>query len=190
MSRLVLEPTSTAQWKALVSEAAANCDCCLEEELESYLVFLLMRFTARPELANRVLALEYLQSMTATGSLQVEQLRDVGDQCLLYSGLYPHQASRRLVRVSYFVALGRSAYSHLAERLRHTSAEIYTGLSDAFVGLMDVLNAMRECGSEPAMDLVEAAELWQDTRSQRALKLIQEATDGELVWHSGDENSH
>lgn len=190
MPRLVLEPTSTAQWQALVSEAAANCDCCLEEEIESYLVFLLMRFTARPDLASRVLAIEYLQSMTATGSLQVEQLRDVGDQCLLYSGLYPRQASRRLVPVSYFVALGRSAYSHLAERVRHTSAEIYTGLSDAFVGLMDVLNAMRECGSEPAMTLVEAAELWQDTRSQRALRVVQDATGGLVVWHKDARKAH
>lgn len=190
MPQLVLEPTSTAQWKALVSEAAAACDCCLDEELESYLVFLLMRFTARPDLASRVLAIDYLRGMASTGTLQVAQLRDVGDQCLLYSGLYPRQASRRLVPVSYFVALGRSAYSHLAERVRHTSAEIYTGLSEAFVGLMDVLNAMRECGSEPAMTLVEAAELWQDTRSQRALQVLKKASDGQLVWHKDSDKAH
>ena len=44
MTRLILEPTSVAQWQALVREAQSECNCNLDETLESYLVFLLMRF--------------------------------------------------------------------------------------------------------------------------------------------------
>jgi hypothetical protein len=190
MPQLILEPTSTAQWQALVSEAAASCECRLDETIESYLVFLLMRFTARPELANRVLALEYLQGVTASGTLQVEKLRDVGDQCLLYSGLYPRQAERRLVRVSYFVGLGRAAYGQLAERLRHATADMYAGLAEAFVVMMDVLQAMRAFGTGSPTTPLEALELWKDTRSERALKILQAATEAWPLWHSDSDRSH
>ncbi|WJW75519.1 hypothetical protein QVG61_00060 [Thiohalobacter sp. IOR34] len=185
MKSLVLEPTSTAQWHALVSEAEAACECRLGEELQSYLVFLLMRFAARPDLAGRVMALEFLRGVTASGRFQVEQLRDVGDQCLLYSGFYPQQAERRLVRVSYFVGLGRSAYGMLAERLRHAAAQVYQNLSEGFVSLRDVLAAMRELDGEPVLDPLHQAELWQDTGSRQARRALAGLSDALPV--PGDE---
>lgn len=177
MKRLVLEPTSTAQWHALVSEAEAACDYRLAEELESYLVFLLMRFVGKPELAGRTLALEYLHSVHAEGRVRRERLRDVGDQCLLYSGFFPQQAERRLVRISYFVDLGRSAYQQLAAALQHQGADVFVRLSEAFVQLRDVLQAMRELHGEPALDALQAAELWGDTGSRHAFRLLQRFTD-------------
>lgn len=167
--KLVLQPTSTAQWQALVSEAEQACATRLDEELQSYLVFLLMRFTSRPELAARILALDFLHGMTTRGRLQEEQLRDVGDQCLLYSGFYPEQAQRRLVNHAYFIDLGRSAYGTLAERVRHATAEVYAQLAEAFVHLRDILQAMRELDSEAALDPLHNAGLWQETGSRRAL---------------------
>lgn len=179
MPRIVLEPTSTAQWHALVSEAEAACECRLGEELESYLVFLLMRFAARPDLASRVMALEFLRSMRAQGALQAEQLRDVGDQCLLYSGLYPERAERRLVRVGYYVDMGRSAYGLLAERLRHAAAEVYARLSEGFVSLRDVLSAMREMDPQAALDPLAQAEIWLETGSEHARRRLAEVTGSE-----------
>lgn len=177
MNRLVLEPTSTAQWHALVSEAEAACECRLAEELESYLVFLLMRFTGKPELAGSLLALEYLRGALEAGGIRRERLRDVGDQCLLYSGLFPQQAERRLVRISYFVELGRSAYHQLAASLHHRGADMYTHLSEAFVQLRDVLQAMRELHGESAIDPLHAAELWSDTGSRHAFRQLRRLTD-------------
>lgn len=166
--KLVLHPTSTAQWQALVNEAEQACATHLDQELQSYLVFLLMRFTSRPELAARVLALDFLQGVSSRGRLQEEQLRDVGDQCLLYSGFYPEQARRRLVNHTYFIDLGRSAYGTLAERLRHATAEVYAQLAEAFVHLRDVLQTMRELDGETLLDPLHNAELWQQTGSRRA----------------------
>ena len=39
MPRLILEPTSRAQWQTLVHEAQSVCNRELDETLESYLVF-------------------------------------------------------------------------------------------------------------------------------------------------------
>jgi len=92
MRQLILEPTTQAQWQTLVHEAQYACDRELDETLESYLVFLLMRFTDKPQCMSRVMAQDYLSSQAASGGERVERLRDVGDHCLLFSGLFPQLA--------------------------------------------------------------------------------------------------
>ncbi|HHJ80507.1 MAG TPA: hypothetical protein ENJ65_02620, partial [Candidatus Tenderia electrophaga] len=90
MSNIVIEATTTAQWQRLVCEAEANANLQLDETLESYLTFTLMRFSQRPELTNSIMALEFLDGIQTQGQQQHGQLRDVGDKCLLLSGLFPH----------------------------------------------------------------------------------------------------
>jgi len=172
MTQLVLQSTATAQWHDLVNEAQQAAHCQLDETLESYLVFLLERFSRRPDMLSRILARDYLEA-NARGGQQNEQLRDIGDHCLLFSGLFPQLAERRLVRVSYFVSLGRSAYDRIATS-GHSINDLYAGLSRGFIQLMDILHAIRGLGDEhnERMRPLQAYELWQDTGSQQAYKLV------------------
>jgi hypothetical protein len=85
MDKLIIQPTAMAEWHSLVLEAEVASSLELGEELESYLVFLLLRFSARPEMAQSILALEFLQSLHTLGEKRLEQLRDLGDKCLLFS---------------------------------------------------------------------------------------------------------
>ncbi len=172
MQTLILEPTSRSQWQVLVQEAQASCDRRLDETLESYLVFLLMRFCDRPLCTSRIIAEDYLNSQACSGKLRIERLRDVGDHCLLFSGMFPQLAERRLVRVSYFVNLGRSSYQQLSDRLDHNWSVVYEHLSRAFVILMDVLHAMRELGGESVLTPFQAMDLWQDTGSRRCYEQL------------------
>ncbi len=182
MQSLLLHPTPTAQWRAIVHEAQAAADRHLDEDLESYLVFLLMRFTDRPEMVNAVLALEFLSGVASLGSLRQERLRDVGDQCLIYSGLFPRQAERRCVNIGYFVGMGRTAYQQLSDVMRHQHSELFGQLAQAFVALMDVLQMIRELGEgRPSLDLLRAMESWSATGSRYALHVLQGATDATPV---------
>lgn len=185
MNSIILEPTETAQWQSLVVEAEKTCHLELSDDLESYLVFLLARFARQPEMAASVLATEFLYGVHAVGSSQQYQLRDVGDKCLLFSGLFPGRAQKRHVRISYFVKLGKSAYGVLSEINKQHLAELYASLSSSFVPLMDVLQAMHQL-TDGQTDLLplEAAELWQDTGSQRALAVLRSYTNGTLVIDS------
>jgi hypothetical protein len=177
MTSLVLQPTDTAQWHALVAEAQQASQHHLNEPLESYLVFMLMRFAERPDLAARAMALEFLEAQLE-GSQKPDRLRDVGDKCLLFSGLFPQLAERRLVRISYFVRLGRSAYHQLAALVDRETDRLYGQLSEAFVPVMDVLQAMRGLSGEPIMDPLTAAELWSDTGSRTAYQALGEISTG------------
>lgn len=172
MTRLILEPTSVAQWQTLVKEAQAACECNLDEALESYLVFMLMRFTERPHCSARIMAEDYLNSHHVQGSKRIECLRDVGDHCLLFSGMFPQLAERRLVRISYFINIGRASYRQLADVLDRGWARVYGNLSEAFVVLTDVLQAMRAPGGESLLSPIQALELWQDTGSRRSYRQL------------------
>lgn len=176
MTSLVLQPTDTAQWHALVAEAQQACQHNLDEPLESYLVFMLMRFTDRADLLARAMALEFLDAQVDDSPRQPDRLRDVGDKCLLFSGFYPKLAEKRLVRVSYFVRLGRSAYQQLATRVERSNDGVYMRLANAFVAVMDVLQAMRGLSGEPALGPLAAAELWADTGSRSAYRALTDST--------------
>ena len=188
MSSLVLQPTDLAQWHALVSDAQVACQQNLDEPIESYLVFLLMRFAERPELAQKVMALEFLHAQQASAQ-KTDILRDVGDQCLLFSGLFPKIAERRMVRVSYFVRIGRTAYDQLGTLVDHKSESMFSRLADCFVRVMDVMHAMRGLSGQSVLEPLAAAELWAETGSQSAYREIIRQSDG-LPVQTDPDNKH
>lgn len=183
MGLLELQPTTTALWHKLVCDAENAINIHLEQELESYLVFLLMRFTRKPAALSNILALEYIRCQTTIGAVRQEQLRDVGDQCLLFSGLFPNIATRRQVKINYYIDLGRGAYLDLSDCLRHSLANIYAQLSTSFVPLMDVLQAIRSLDkantlfNHQPLDPFQAFELWNKENNKHAYKTLTEISD-------------
>lgn len=143
MDKLVLHPTDTSQWYALVNEAQAETRLILNESTESYLVFLLMRFSMASRLIDSILAMDFLNSMKCTGKHQLELLRDVGDKSLLFCGLFPGMAQRRRVSINYFVGIGQTAYLAVSELQDKPGSDLYFQLSDQFIDLQKILQAMR-----------------------------------------------
>lgn len=152
-------------WQTVVKEAEGQCAIILEKELEAYLVALLMRYTNQPDVLQHTAATSFLNAFH-NDVHRTSSLQHVGDQCLLFSGLFPRIAEKRHVKLSYFVKLGQSAYSAISG----TANDLYGSLSMQFVMLMDVLQSIRQ----PA-DLLplEAYEQWSTLGSQRALQMLQ-----------------
>ena len=143
MKQLILHPTDISQWHALVNEAQAATRLILNESTESYLVFLLMRFSQGPKLIESIVAMDFLESMRRPRLLQMELLRDVGDKSLLFCGLFPGIAKKRHVSLSYFFDLGQAAYLTVSELQEKQSASLYLQLSTQFATLQQILQAMR-----------------------------------------------
>ena len=181
MRKILDQPGNMSQWQALVADAEELCGVRLDEELESYLVFTLMRYLRRPEMVHRILALDFLEAFQQSHPQRIEALRDVGDQCLLFSGLFPRRAERRRVRVSYYVDLGRSAYQNLADSLTKIT-HLFARLAEEFIAAMDTLQAIRVIGQRDSGLLpVQAYELWQDTASRQAYEQLLRQTGGQPV---------
>jgi hypothetical protein len=143
MTPILTDVPQLALWTDLVHEAEHGAATRLDEELESYLVFLLMGHTRDVQLDRNAVALDYLLARAESGTRLKQELRDVGDRCLLLAGLYPEQAERRLVSIGYFLELGSRAYDELANALRAGVAELYGHLAQAFAHLVRVLMELR-----------------------------------------------
>jgi len=135
-------------WHELVREGESRAHARLDEDLESYLVFTLMRHLGDAPLAHRVMALELLEALLKDGRRRRDELRDVGDRCLLLAGLYPDLAQRRRVSLRYFVTLGQGAYDQLAQELTRAVAALYAQLARAFAQLVRVLIEVRKLSGE------------------------------------------
>jgi hypothetical protein len=95
------------------------------------------------QLGRNAVALDFLLARAESGRRLRQELRDVGDRCLLLAGLYPEQAQRRLVSLSYFLEIGARAYGELAGALSASIAELYDRLAHAFAHLVRVLMQVR-----------------------------------------------
>lgn len=132
-----------------------------------------MRYTNKPEVIKKILALEFLQGVDLTPAKRTLALQEVGDKCLLFAGLYPNIAAKRLVRISYFVNMGQAAYVRISKK----SNDLYELLSTQFVSLMDVLQSIRLYSKKyPDLLPIQAYELWNDTGSRRALSILRQYT--------------
>lgn len=143
MVDLILHPTDTSQWHALVNEAQVSSQIVLGENSESYLVFLLMRFTQKPYFVESIMALEFLQSMQTTGRTRAARLSEVGDKNLLLCGLFPGLAERRCLQLDYFSGLGQAAYLTASELHDNQLSSLYYQLGSEFKSLQTVLQTMR-----------------------------------------------
>jgi hypothetical protein len=187
MGNLFEHNNATSEWHSLVCEASNFCHIELTEDLESYLVFMLMRFTDAPDIAHSVLALEFLGSAHQVGKQRQQTLRDVGDTCLLFTGFFPGRAQRRRVRISYYIKLGKTAYSSLSGCSKDSMSPLFTDLSDQFVPLMDVLQSMRELESSClSLDALQAEEIWNDTGSQHALETLHKFAGEKIILPPDD----
>lgn len=54
-----------------------------------------------------------------------ERLKDIGDHCLLFAGLFPQHAERRQVRLGHMVELGQNAYHQLHESAPFEAGGLY-----------------------------------------------------------------
>jgi hypothetical protein len=144
----ILTGEGTNLWHDLVREGEQRAQQRLDEDAESYLVFTLMRHHRDAPLAHRTMALELLEALQRSGRRREDELRDVGDRCLLLAGFYPDLAQRRRVDLGYFIALGRGAYAQLADEMRAALARLYAQLAEDFDRLVQVLMAVRGLSGE------------------------------------------
>lgn len=139
MGGAILQGEATGLWRDLVLEGEARSATSLEEDVEAYLVFVLMRHLGDAGLLRRTMALDLLEALEASGRARLDELRDVGDRCLLIAGLFPRVAARRRVGSHYFADLGRGAYANVADAARVAYAELFARLAAAFDAMVAVL---------------------------------------------------
>lgn len=180
MDSLLKQGSATGLWYELVCEAEHAYGKQLDEEIESYLVFMLQRFAAKPNALLSIFALDFLQSLHIRGEQRNLQLRDLGDKCLLLTGLFPGRVERLVLPLNYFIQLGKLAYHTLAlaDQKQESLSTLYAELQEQFVILMDTLHHVRELTNGlPQLSLKQAEDLWQQSGSDYADHILKTYAD-------------
>lgn len=165
---LFTNPSNLILWQDLIKAAEDRCSVNLEEDLEVYLTVLLARYVNKPEVAKQILAEAFLEALNHSAQHRVTSLQTVGDQCLIFAGLFPRAAARKHVNIAYFVDMGRSAYSAISK----AANDLFACLALHFVVLMDVLQSIGP--HEQILLPLEAYDQWNAVGSRRAYKILQE----------------
>lgn len=169
--KLLVNSTLTGLWHDIIHEAEAACTIFLKEEIEAYLVFLLARYVNKPQIVKQIIAKEFMEGLKHSHHHHQRALamQEVGDKCLIFSGLFPQIAEKRLVKISYFVNIGQASY----ESISHKSTDLYGMLARQFVPLMDVLQSIRRYTKDmPDLQPLQAYELWDEVGSTRAFQVL------------------
>ena len=172
-----------------VTQAIKNQHIDTDDGTIVYLTNLLTVFTRSENLFeprdNRLhikpLALQFKDALNASSTHERSiALQRLGDIALFVSGIFSHSLARQAVDVDYYVNMGGSAYSYLADtrdrRLHNTAlGEIFSELAAKFVDFVDVLSEVCEkshAGSDK--DLLRLYEVWIRTGSKRTEQLLRE----------------
>jgi len=163
--RLMIHANTHTLWQHTIQEAEDRCAVILERYLETYLISLLSRYTDQPAITRRLFASALLSAMEKSKAERDVALQRVGDECLLFSGLFPEVAKRKNVGLGYFVDIGRSAYGGMSD----SASDIFNQLAVQFVVLMDVLQSVR---ADTTLLPLDAYDQWEALGSQRALRIL------------------
>jgi hypothetical protein len=150
--------TQAELWQALIRDGAQRGGVRLDQDEESYLGFVLIRYLRDEQLASHVLALDWLQALEERALARADALRDVGDRCLLIAGLFPQLAERRRLSSGYYIDLGGNAYRGVADAARAGYATLFAQLARGFRQLVTVLRNLREGEVMPALRAVPIVE--------------------------------
>lgn len=168
-----------------VKQALKNQNLRAQEYTIVYLVNMLTSFSRSENLfeiepvggglALKPLASFYNDAINAGSDFERDQaLQRMGDIALFIAGIFSQSLQNRLVDIDYYVNMGGHAYSYLAEvkqRKLNGAAlgDIFSELSDKFVGFVDVLGEIGEGMQAPSdTGLLRLYEVWLRTGSKRA----------------------
>ena len=165
MSHSIHRGAPAELWQALVREASKRTGCFLDEYRESYLVFVLLQRQRDSYFLRRTQALSWFHAHERVGSERLQTLRDIGDDCLLISGLFPGLADKRRVAVDYYVELGQSAYSAVAQ-LRASDSALFQMLATSYGELVRTLRALRPQTTSVALSNSNTIRLIQSVASR------------------------
>ena len=170
-------------FREVVASALANQKKEADEETVFYVVNLLAYFIRTERLfidteegvMLQPLAQIYAEAVNATSTEeQSRSLQRLGDVALLIAGVFSDSLNRKLVDVDYYIAMGGSAYGHLADLIKDSFrgralGGIFSELSHKFGDFVEVLGEVSERAHlTSSSDVMRLYEVWLRTGSKRA----------------------
>ncbi|WP_119343986.1 hypothetical protein [Facilibium subflavum] len=140
--QLIMEKTAISAMYHLVQEGEKNSGVFLEEDLQAFIVYALLRNIRNNALKDFVFAEELL---SAIQSMSIKRLEVILDHALIYAGMYPKRVKKAGLSKTYYCDIGISASEHLSvyhAKLRSSYEEVYRKIAKQFDELVYVLKSL------------------------------------------------
>ncbi len=158
MTEIDLKLSPIEFFREQVSAVAAKQNLELDEELEFYIVNLLVDFINPEKLNNHVheinvldtpLALQLKNALEAPRESQAKIYKGLGDTSLYVAGYFQDFFNRKSYDIEYYITLGSNAYVSLSSLMRESYKDehfsgIYQHLAEMFQQLVEVLAEVSE----------------------------------------------
>ncbi len=172
-----------------VSSAISELKVETSDQAEAYVTNLLSHFISTDNLYPKcqsedkeeetTLALRFLNALNDEfGQIDQEQFRQLGDFSLYIAGFFHESLKGKVVDISYYINMGRTAYRMVAQSPKYSSQnELFEELGDKFDSLVDVLGQvsieMNLRGDNKS--LLKVYNMWVQTGSVRLEKQLAKA---------------
>ncbi len=172
-------------WRALLTEAQHVARVYLSPPVEDYLLRLLAQAIGIPGSNVQQDAKAFVERLADNWQASKQALLAVGDESLLFSGLFPEHAIRKGIPITHFVQMGVNAYrEYAAIEPESSERKIHAALADQFVELLDVLHTLRELQQDtPCIDAMNAYQLWREVGSAHAWHVLRQFTTASPSLH-------
>jgi hypothetical protein len=170
---IALHTEDTLPWRALITRAEAETSFVLYQPVEDYLCRTLLRYFGRP---NRLCGAARTAAIETLFEHAPSDPRVIGDRSLLLAGFFPEQVVRLHMPLSSLIEYGRLAFRACARR---DEEPVLLDVDREYLRIIDLLRVMRQLAEAPAAtDLLNSYQLWLETRSPHAWRLLRTAVDG------------
>lgn len=169
-------------FKKELREAMSNQKVNANDKAVEYLADLLLRnmssdsFFSKDEQGNlkdNVLVDLYAQYLQGDEFTKRSALQRLGDICLMMTGFFSDNITRKLVDMDYYFGMGGGAYWQLST-ITASNPVTYKELSEKFRPFSDVLGEMSvRSGIQNNSDLLRTYERWLFTGNERLKTLLQ-----------------
>lgn len=187
--KLITDLNMNEYFNDAIHDAINHQHVHLNEDTVVYIVNLLTYYTLSENvfemeeegMSSKPLAFIYKDAVEAKSDEERNaSFRKLGDTALFTSGFFAASLQRSAVGLDYFVSMGGSAYSYLADKTPRTIPDrslnsVFNDLAAHFMNCVDVLTEVSESSElVDDRDVLELYETWLDTGSDYAKQKLQE----------------
>lgn len=149
---MILHNTENAYWYELVFQAQSQALISLDDDVLTYTALMLNRSVKETDIADTIIALEYLKALQKRTSSKIQQLKQVAEYSLILAALFPLITKKRNVSVEYYAQMSQNAYVDLA-CLTPTHmpmlGSLYEKMVTVFEDVYSVLCVLRKLDNPP-----------------------------------------
>ena len=133
-------------WNDIINDACDNTGYNLEAPLHHYLIITLDEFSMNLELSTTLLTMSFIKRSDIKSRSDANFMRKLGDECLLLSGLFPDNITRKNLSANYVMGLGKESYNSVANanRKHDYDIQLFSKLSNHFNKLVMTLQQIQK----------------------------------------------